>query len=84
MKPRDSVAVAGGSASRPAAMKRSPPPGRTEAFLGVVHCGSPNIPCFDLRKRLLFPWISSWFCLLHDQVGQIETKNINGAHNDSR
>lgn len=54
MKPGASVAVAEGRASRPAAMKRSPP-GKTDAFLGVVHCRSLDILSFDLRERLLFP-----------------------------
>lgn len=72
MKAGDSVAVTGGSASRPAAMK-SPPPGKTETFLGVVQCGSLGILCFDLHETLLFS-VDLKPVLLQDQVGQIETK----------
>lgn len=70
MKPRDSVAVTGGSANRPAAMK-SPPPGKT--FLGVVYCGSLGILCCDLHEKLPLS-LDLKLVLLHEQVGQIETK----------
>lgn len=38
MKPGDSGPVAGLSVSRRVAMKRSPPPGKTGAVVGMLHC----------------------------------------------
>lgn len=43
MKPGDSRAAAGLSVSRPVAM-RSPPPGKTDAVVGMVHCDSAFKP----------------------------------------
>lgn len=56
MKPGDSRAVAGLSVSRPVAM-RSPPPGKTDAVVGRVHCDSRDVLRLNLRKRLLLHWI---------------------------
>lgn len=57
MKPGDSRAVAGLSVRRRAEVKRSPPPGKTDAVVVMVHHDSRDILCLDLHKRLLLHWI---------------------------
>lgn len=57
MKPGDSRAVAGLSVRKQAEVKRSPPPGKTDAVVVMVHHDSRDILCLDLHKRLLLHWI---------------------------